>query len=66
MKTIFAFVLCVAALATQTCALPTECVKHASNVDRHTVNLYDTCGLHYDLGSNCLSKQFHPTEKYMI
>uniref|UniRef100_A0A182WBU2 Uncharacterized protein n=1 Tax=Anopheles minimus TaxID=112268 RepID=A0A182WBU2_9DIPT len=62
MKSVIALVLCVAAFATQTFALPTDCVKHASNVDRHMVRLYDPCALHYELGSNCLAKQFHPTE----
>ncbi|XP_052898455.1 uncharacterized protein LOC128305169 [Anopheles moucheti] len=62
MKSFIALVLCVAAFAAQTFALPTDCVKHASNVDRHTVRLYDTHGLHYELGANCLAKQFHPTE----
>ncbi|XP_035917179.1 uncharacterized protein LOC118514406 [Anopheles stephensi] len=62
MKSAIIALVLFAAIATQTLALPTDCVKHSSNVDRHTVRLYDCDGLNYELGSNCLSKYFHPTE----
>ncbi|XP_035911234.1 uncharacterized protein LOC118511805 [Anopheles stephensi] len=62
MKSVIIALVLFVAVATQTLALPADCVQHSSNVDRHTVRLYDCDGLNYELGSNCLSKYFHPTE----
>uniref|UniRef100_A0A182KH56 Uncharacterized protein n=1 Tax=Anopheles christyi TaxID=43041 RepID=A0A182KH56_9DIPT len=63
MKSIIALAVFVAC-AIQTLALPSDCVKHPSNVERHSVPLYGVYGSYtpYELGSNCLVKHFHPTE----
>ncbi|EAA10937.2 AGAP006551-PA [Anopheles gambiae str. PEST] len=63
MKSIIALVLFVACAA-QAFALPCDCKKYPSNVERHSVPLHSVCGSYspYEVGSNCLVKHFHPTE----
>uniref|UniRef100_A0A182PRX3 Uncharacterized protein n=1 Tax=Anopheles epiroticus TaxID=199890 RepID=A0A182PRX3_9DIPT len=63
MKFIIALVL-FAACAAQAFKVTSDCVKHPSNVERHSVRLCDVYGGYspYDVGSNCLVKYYHPTE----